>query len=80
LVVQATWEDHRNVVKTFRDATGKAKVHLELNLARDVKDNMKSFFKYISSKGKSRDNVEPMLNKVGALVMENTDKAELLNA
>ena len=28
----------------------KAKAHLELNLARDVKDNKKSFFKYVSSK------------------------------
>jgi len=28
----------------------KAKVHLELNLARDVKDNNKGFFKYTSSK------------------------------
>jgi len=28
----------------------KAKIHLELNLARDVKDNKKNFFRYISSK------------------------------
>jgi len=58
----------------------KAKVHLELNLARDVKDNKKSFFKYISSKRKTRDNMGLLLNKVGALVMEDAEKAELLNA
>jgi len=56
-----------------RDAMRKAKVHLELNLARDVKDNKKDFYKYISSKRKTRD-------KVGALVTEDTQKAELLNA
>jgi len=77
---QATWEEYRNVVRACRDATKKAKAHLELNLARDVKDNKKGFFKYISSKQKTRDNVGPLLNEVGALVMEDAEKAELLNA
>jgi len=72
---QATWEEYRNVV---RDAMRKAKVHLELNMARDVKDN-KGFFKYISSKWKTRDNVGPLLNEVVVLVTEDTEKAELLN-
>jgi len=76
----ATWEEYRNVVKTCRDATRKGKVHLALNLARDVKDKKKSFFKYISSKWKSRDNGGPQLNEVGAVVTEDTEKAELLNA
>jgi len=58
----------------------KAKVHLELNLVRDVKDNKKSFFKYIGSKWKTRDNVEPLLNEVGVPVTEDAEKAELLNA
>ncbi|PKU44228.1 rna-directed dna polymerase from mobile element jockey-like [Limosa lapponica baueri] len=71
----ATWEEYRSIVRVCRDATREAKVHLELNLARDVKDNKKGFFKYISSKRKTRE-------KVGhwALVMEDTEKAELLNA
>jgi len=58
-------------------ATSKAKAHLELNLARDVKNNKKGFFNYISSKRKTRDNVGLLLNEVGALV---TEDAELLNA
>ena len=58
----------------------KAKIHLELTLARDVKDNKKGFFKYISSKRMTSDNVGPRLNEVGVLVMEDTEKAELLNA
>jgi len=49
---QATWEEHKNIVKACREATRKAKVHLELNPARDVKDNKKGFSKYISSKKK----------------------------
>jgi len=77
---QATWEECRNVVRACRDAMRKAKAHLELKLARDVKDNKKSFFKYISSKQKTRDNVGPLLNKVCVLVMEDAEKAGLLNA
>jgi len=77
---QTTWEEYRNVVRACRDATRKAKAHLELNLARDVKDNKKGFFNYISSKRKARDNVGPLLNEVGVLVTEDAEKAELLNA
>ena len=73
-------QEYRNVVKALRDATRKATVHLELNLARDVKDNKKGFFKHISSKEKTRDNVGLLLNEVGVLVMEDAKKAEFLNA
>jgi len=51
-----------------------------LNLARDVNDNRKSFFKYFNSKRKTMDNVGPLLNEAGVLVTEDAEKAELLNA
>ena len=51
----------------------------ELKLTRDVKNNKKGFFNYISSKWKTRDNVGPLLNESGVLVMEDSEKAELLN-
>jgi len=68
------------IVRACRYATGKAKVHLELNLARDVKDNKQDVFRYISSKRKTRKNVGPLLKEVGVLVAEDTEKAKLLNA
>jgi len=77
---QATWGEYRNGVRACRDAMRKAKAHLELNLARDVGDNKKSFFSYISSKDKTRDNVGLLLNEVGVLVTDDAEKAELLNA
>jgi len=77
---QATWEEYRNIVRGCREAMRKAKAHLEFNLARDVKDNMKGFFKYISSKRMTRENVGLLLNEVGALVTEDTEKVQLLNA
>ena len=67
------------MVRACRDATRKAKGHLEFNLARDVKKK-KGFFNYISSKRKTRDNAGLLLNEVGVLVTEDTEKAELLSA
>jgi len=40
---QATWEEYRNVVRACKEAMRKAKAHLKLNLARDVKDDKKGF-------------------------------------
>jgi len=42
--------------------------------------NKKGFFKYISSKQKTRENVGLLQNEVGALVMDDTEKVDLLNA
>lgn len=55
----------------------KAKAYLELNLARDLKDNKKGFFKY--NKRKTRENVGLVLNGAGTQVTEDTEKAEILN-
>lgn len=38
------------------------------------------FFKYISNKRKTRENVCLLMNGVGALVTKDTDRAELLSA
>jgi len=44
--------EYRYTVRVYRNVTRKVKDHLEFNLARDVKDNKKGFFKYIIEKGK----------------------------
>ncbi|XP_064923730.1 SH2 domain-containing protein 4B isoform X1 [Columba livia] len=75
----ATWGEYRAVVRGCREATGKAKA-LELNLAREVKDNRKSFLQHMADKTNTRGNVGPLMNKVGSLVMEDTEKADLPNA
>ena len=43
-----TWE-YRNVVRAFRDVARKAKAHLELNLAKEIKDNKKGFLKCVNN-------------------------------
>ncbi|XP_065497933.1 uncharacterized protein LOC135992574 [Caloenas nicobarica] len=56
-----------------------AKIYLEANLGRDVKYNKKGFFKYLTSKRKFMENVGLLLNE-SALVTDDTEQAELLNA
>lgn len=49
---QVTQEDYSVAVQSCRDGVRKAKVHLELNLARNVKDNREVLYKYMNSKRK----------------------------
>ena len=61
------------------DQVGKAKGLTELNLARDVKGNKKSFYRYIGDKRKTRKNVDPLRKETGDLVTRDMEKAEVLN-
>lgn len=40
---QDGWDEYTEVIRVYRNETRKAKAHLELNMAKDVKDN-KNFF------------------------------------
>ena len=57
----------------------KAKAHLRLNLTKEIKNkNKKGFFKYAISKRKTRENMGPLLNEGGVLVMGDAEKVEIL--
>lgn len=60
-----TQKEYRDIVQALRDRIRKAKAHMDLNLARDVKGNKKSFYKYISSKRKMKEYVSLLLNGAG---------------
>lgn len=50
------------------DATRQAKAPLELNLVKELKDNKKGIFKYVDSKRKIRENMDPLLSETHALI------------
>ncbi|GAB0195083.1 mitochondrial enolase superfamily member 1 [Grus japonensis] len=58
----------------------KVKSQLELKLASVVSDNKKGFFKYINSKRRSKENIEPILVEDGHLTNRDEEKAEAFNA
>ncbi|KAK4815532.1 hypothetical protein QYF61_003224 [Mycteria americana] len=54
---QVTQEDYRDAVRHCREKIRVAKAWLEFKLASTVKDNKKSFLKYVNSKRRIRDNI-----------------------
>lgn len=52
----------------------------EMNLVRAVKCNEKGFYRQISIKRKTRDNMHLLLTGMGMLVTQSTEKCEVLNA
>ncbi|KAK4821668.1 hypothetical protein QYF61_027136 [Mycteria americana] len=76
---QVAWEEYREIVRAARDQVRKAKALIKLNLARDIKGNKKSLYRYVSDKGKTRQNVGPLRKETGDLVTWNMEKAEVLN-
>ena len=51
----------------------------ELNLARDVKNSLKTFYRYIGQKRKAKASVPPLVNVKGELASTDEEKAEVLN-
>ncbi|GAB0206203.1 mitochondrial enolase superfamily member 1 [Grus japonensis] len=76
---QVAWEEYRETVRAAREQVRKAKALTELNLARDVKGNKKSFYRYVSEKRRMRENIGPLWNETGDLVTQDMEKAEVLN-
>nr|XP_021147952.1 uncharacterized protein LOC110361212 [Columba livia] len=78
--VYRSWKEGLATWGECREATRKAEASLEAKLVRGVKDNRKSFSKYMADKTYTRGNVSPLMNEKGALVTTDTEKSELLNA
>ncbi|KFQ63342.1 hypothetical protein N334_13791, partial [Pelecanus crispus] len=76
---QVSWGEYRETTQLCREEVRQAKAQLELNLARDVKNNKKGFYKYINQKRKVKESVPPLMNKNGDLVSTDKEKAEVLN-
>ena len=61
-----------------RDGIRNAKVQMELNLARDVK-NSKGFLRYTGQKRQTKESVPHLIKKKGKLPSSDMEKAEVLN-
>ena len=77
---RATRKEYKEVVKMCREKIRKAKAQLELNLASRVKKNKTLFYKYISSKSRTKDNLHSLLDEAGNVTTEDKEKTEVLNA
>ena len=64
------WEEYKVIVRVCRDRIRKAKVQMEQNLARDVKDNKKGFYKYIGKKEQAKESVPLLIRGNGELAFK----------
>ncbi|KFU99773.1 hypothetical protein N340_10986, partial [Tauraco erythrolophus] len=76
---QVAWEEYKGIVGATRDQVRKAEALIELNLARDIKGNKKNFYRYVSHKKRTRENVGPLRKETGDLATRDMEKAEVLN-
>ena len=72
---QVAWEKYRDIIRAASDQVRKAKAMTEINLARDIKGNKKSFCRYISDKSKTRENMGPLQKEMQDLVNLDTEKS-----
>ena len=62
-----------------RDRIRKAKVQMELNLVRNVKDNMNGSYRYIGRKRQAKESAPPLMKSNRDLASSDVGKAEVLN-
>ncbi|NXM92890.1 LORF2 protein, partial [Sylvia borin] len=77
---QVSQEAFRGVTRACRKKIREAKAQFELILATSVKDNKKSFYKYVNGKGKDETNLCYLLDAGGNLIPVDEERAEVLNA
>ena len=67
------------VVHVCRDRIRKANAQVELNLARDVKDNKKGFYRYIGRRRQAKEGAPPLMKGSGELASSDIGKVEVLS-
>ncbi|KFQ68256.1 hypothetical protein N335_13841, partial [Phaethon lepturus] len=77
---QGSWDEYRDTAWLCRDGVRRAKAQLELNLARNAKNNKKGFCRYVSQKRKVKESVTPLMSKTARLVTTDEEKAEVVNS
>ena len=69
---QVSWEGYRAAAQLCRDGVRKAKVWMELNLARDAKTSKKGFYSYVSQKRKVKEHYLSIWTSVRPLTQSPT--------
>ncbi|KFR00034.1 hypothetical protein Y956_06354, partial [Nipponia nippon] len=73
-----SWEEYGDAAWLCKDGIRKANASLELNLARDAKNN-KGFYTYVNQKRKVKESISPLMSKTSKLITTDEEKAEVLN-
>ncbi|KFQ24264.1 hypothetical protein N331_08672, partial [Merops nubicus] len=75
---QGSWGEYRDTAWLCGDEVRKARVQLELNLARDAKENKKGFYRHMNQKRQVKKSIPSLKNSSGELVTMDEEKAKVL--
>jgi len=59
---QVTWEEYKDAARLCRDRVRKAKIQLELDLAKGTKKDMKGFYRCINWKRKAQEGTPSLMS------------------
>lgn len=76
---QASQRDYRAAVCICMEKARKDKAHIELTLANVASDKKKGFFKYVSCKRSSKENIRLIFGEDGHLKNKDEEMAEAFN-
>jgi len=76
---RVSWEEYRDPARLCRDGVRKAKAQMEPNLAKNAKNEKKSYYRYVSQKRKVKESIPILMSKIGELVTTDEEDAEVLN-
>lgn len=68
---------NRDAIQICGDGIRKAKVQVDLNVVRDVKNNMKGFYRYTGQKRQAKESVPFLINENGELTSTVMERAEV---
>ncbi|RMC22221.1 hypothetical protein DUI87_00532 [Hirundo rustica rustica] len=77
---QKVWEEYRETVRADRNWGRKSKTLKELNAARDVEGNKKTFYRCVDDKRMAGKNVSFPWKETGDLAIQDMEKVEVLHA
>ena len=69
---------YRSKQRKVKEITRQAKREYEKDMAKNIKQNNKAFFKYIRGKEQVRTSVGPLRNSTGRVVSDESEMAGLL--
>jgi len=77
---QATQEEYRGLVRSWREEIRKAKDQLQRRLATVVRDNKKCIYRHINNNKRAKETLHPLLDVRGNIANKDEEKAEVLSA
>jgi ribonuclease P/MRP protein subunit RPP40 len=73
------WAEYKIALKRATGEYRRAKRNFEKKIARNIKNDPKSFYAYVRGKAKTKDKVGPLKNSIGELVTNDDEMCNVLN-